>query len=87
MVAPRDRRTQGLMAGRPIAYSAGQYIESMLQTCQQGLRRKQPDASGCQLDRQGKSVQVNTHFRNGTSVGLRQLKIRLDGLRTLHKEG
>ena len=87
MVAPGDRGTQGLLASRHIACTAGQDFEAMREARQQGLRGIQPHACSSQFDGQGKPVQVNTDLRNGTSVRFGQLEIGLDGLRALDEEG
>src|SRR5713101_3617158 len=85
-IAPLKRVAQRLLPCRYIASLTRQGGQSMLQSCQQGLRREQVEASRCQLDGQGQPVETSTNLCNGTCIGAGQLKIGRNRLRPLQEK-
>ena len=87
IIAPLNCLLQGLLAGRDIAGGASKQVLSLLQAPEQGLRRKELAASGCQFECQGQSIQTYAYLSNSWSVLRRQLKCGVDGLGPLTEEG
>ena len=79
LVAPVDRGPQRLLACRSVGGAADEEGEPLVEALEDGLRRQQPDAGGCQLDRERQAVE------SGADRGddLRRLGVdreaRLDG--------
>ena len=85
VIAPLDGAAQSSLACRGIACTAGQEWQSVLQTCQECLWRKELDACCRQLDGQGKSIQARADLCHSWSVGIGHLEIWLDRLRPLNE--
>jgi len=74
VIAPGDRRPQGLLPGGQVPRAAGQQRQPALEPCQQGRGRKHGQASACELDCQRQAVQAAADLGHGGGVGFGQLE-------------
>ena len=86
IVAPGDGFSERPVPGGQVACTAGQQVEAMLQTRQDGPRREHLDAGRCQFDGQRQPVEPDADFGYGGGVFLAQGKGRTHGARPLHEE-
>jgi hypothetical protein len=68
VVAPVDRRLQGLLAGQRGAAAPRQHPEPVLEAGEELLHRQHPDAGRGQLEGQRDAVQPHAHLRDGGGV-------------------
>src|SRR5690606_31309060 len=66
--------------------TAGEQVQAPVKPREQGLRREEPDAGCCQLDRQWQTVQVVGDGRDAGRVLLGDLEVRVNLTRPLQKE-
>ena len=74
------------MPCRGVARPRAQHLQALVEQCQQRRRRQHAGAGRCQLDGQGKAIQVLADRDHGAGVLLRQGEVRICATRPVHEE-
>ena len=86
IVAPADRRAQGLLSIRVVPRRSDQEIELGAEAVAELTRREDAQARRGQLQRQGQAVETVGDLGHRGGVGVGQGECRVHGLGTFHEE-
>src|SRR5439155_24655554 len=86
VVAPLQRIVQRLLACWQVLIPASQHLKPILEALEQGLGRKQFNASCGQFDGQGQAFETGADGCNGAGIGSGQLEVGPNSLRPLQEE-
>ncbi len=79
VVAPGDRRSEGLLALLEITSAAGQHAQPLVQAAEQGLRREHNDSRGRELEREREPIDASADLCNRCDVVSCRREVRLRG--------
>jgi hypothetical protein len=86
LVTPVHRHLQSPVAGKSRAYRRGQEGEAIIEVTSELAGREAANSGRCQLESKGNPIETSTDLRHSRQVGTGELKVRVCGPGTIHKQ-